>query len=328
MTEPDGTKPPPGTAASAAASAAVAGAAEAPLTIGPSPAAAPRPEAAKPEPGPQSGPEPAVPPRRSDVLAWLSLAGFLVLAVAIVLVWAYPRPQPAPPSPAAMLAALSARIDGLSAQIASLGQKLATLPPPADLGPLESRVAALENRPQPSPAPADETALTGQIGTLGKSLGDLSARLDRIERLARADAAASALAEGRPLGTLPNAPAALARFAAAAPPTLASLRLSFPEAARAERAASRPSTAGKTLLQRLILEAGDLVTLRSGSRVIIGNPADAALAAAGTALDAGDLAAAVAAVSSLPLPLAPAMAAWVGEAKALLAAQAALATLD
>ncbi|HTU55555.1 MAG TPA: hypothetical protein VMF62_16455 [Acetobacteraceae bacterium] len=267
-------------------------------------------------------------PPRHLVLPWLSLAGFLILAAAIACVWAYPRQPPAVASPSeATLAALSGRLDGLAGELAALGQKLAALPPPPDLAPLAAQVAALENRQPPSATSPDTAALTGRIDTLEKSVAGISARLDRIERLVRVADAAAALAQGRPLGTLPGAPAALARYATAVPPTLASLRLSFPAAARAELAASRPSTAGKSFLQRLLVQAGDLVTLRAGNRVIIGNPAEDALRRARTALDAGDLAASVAALAALPVPAAPAMTEWEGEAKALLAAQAALATL-
>jgi hypothetical protein len=261
-------------------------------------------------------------PRRYPVLPWLSLAGFVILAGAIAWVWANPNlPPPAPPPSAAALAALSGRLDALE-------QKLAALPPPPDLAPLEARVAALEKRPPPAPAPPDAAALAGRIGALADAEAGLAARLDRIERLALAAAAAVALEEGRPLGRLPGQPAALARYATTAPPTLASLRLSFPAAARAELAASRPSAAGKPFLQRLLLQAGDLITLRTGNRVIIGNPAEAALANARVALDAGDLQAAVAALAPLRQPLAPPMAAWEGEAQALLAARAALAKLS
>ncbi len=291
------------------------------------------PQAAASEPAstPALAPEPQLvapdgaAPQRFGALPWLSLVGFLILAVAIALAWAYPRRLPAPPPPPSVSpAALAA----LSTRLAALEQKLATLPPPPDLAPLEARLAALENRPLPGSAPSDQAALSRRITALDTSLGDLSARLARLERLVRAQAAATALAEGRPLGTLPGAPAALARFATTAPPTLASLRLSFPEAARAERAASRPATAGKPLIQRLLLQAGNLVTLRSGNRVIIGNPADATLVAARAALDAGDLQAALTALASLSPPLAPPMAEWEERAKALLAARAALTKRD
>ena len=274
-------------------------------------------------------------PRRYRVLPWLSLAGFLILAGAIAWVWANPRlPPPAAPPSGAALAALSGRLDALAGELAALERKVAALPPPPDLAPLEARLAALENRPQSATAPPGEAALGGtvaplarRIDALAKEEAGISARLDRIERLARIAAAAAALAQGRPLGTLPGAPAALARYATAAPPTLASLRLSFPASARAELAASRPAAAGKPFLQRLLLQASDLITVRSGNRVIIGNPAEDALTRARTALDAGDLQAAVAALAPLPSPLAPPMEAWEGEAKALLAARAALATL-
>ncbi|HWA80000.1 MAG TPA: hypothetical protein VG848_06785 [Acetobacteraceae bacterium] len=285
-------------------------------------------------------PPAASPPPRSGVPAWLFLLGFLVLAAAVAAVWAFPRQQPAPPpASSAALTTLSGRLDGLAAQLAVLGQKLATLPPQPDLGPIEARLAALEKRPpaNPSPqslAPPDQAELSAavaplsaRIDALGKSLAALSARLSRIERLARIEAAATAFAAGRPLGALPEAPAALARFATTAPPTLASLRLSYPQAARAELTASRPSTAGKPFLERLLAQAGNLITLRSGNRVIIGNPAEETLAAARTALEAGDLSACLAALAALPKPLAPAMAAWKDEATALRDAEVALAAL-
>ncbi|HUC18460.1 MAG TPA: hypothetical protein VMA37_12335 [Acetobacteraceae bacterium] len=286
------------------------------------------------------GPSTAVP--RSGVPAWLSLLSFLVLAAAIAVAWAFPRQQSLPPPPPSVspvaLADLSGRLDGLAAQLAALGQKLAALPPRPDLGPIEARLAVLEKQSSYHPpsglAPPDQTALaaalaplSGRIDALGKSLAGLSARLDRIERLTRIETAASALAAGRPLGTLPQAPPALARFAATTPPTLASLRLSYPEAARGELAASRPSTAGKSLLARLLAQAGDLITLRSGNRVIIGNPAEGTLATARIALEAGDLSACLAALDALPRPLAPAMAEWEEKARALRDAETALASL-
>jgi len=288
-------------------------------------------------------PPPSSAPPRPGVPAWLSLLSFLVLAAAIAVVWAFPRQQSPPPPPPsvspAALAALSERLDGLAAQLAALGQKLATLPPPPDLGPIEAKLAALENRPPQNRTPlglapsgqaqisAAMAPLSARIDGLGKSLAALSARLDRLERLTRIEAAATALAAGQPLGALPEAPVALTRFAATAPPTLASLRLAYPEAARAELAASRPSAAGKPFLERLLAQAGELITLRSGNRVIIGNPAEGTLDAARTALEAGDLSACLAALDALPKPLAPAMAAWEEKAKALRDAETALASL-
>ena len=92
-------------------------------------------------------------------------------------------------------------------------------------------------------------------------------------------------------------------------------------------AASQPDTGGKPFLGRMLTRAEELVTVRQGDRVLVGNPAAGVLARARGALDAGDLAGAVAAVSGLSGPPAAAMAAWLADAQALLAARAGLADM-
>ena len=299
--------------------------------------------ATPPEPAP-----PELPPRpRQSVLAWFCLLGFLLLAAAIALAWYYPRKPPV--SDVAALAALNARVDRLAGQLAESAMKLADLAAsetklakaqqglavraaPPDLSAIEARLAVLENRAPPAPeppSPADLAAslapLSERIDSLGKSLAELAKRISGTEQTARLAAAAVALEQGRPLGNLPGAPPALARFATLAPPTLAALRLSFPEAASAERAAAHPAEAGQPFMQRMMSRLGDLFTLREGNKVIVGNPAEPALASAEAALDAGNLAAAVAALASLPPPLAAPMQQWKDQAEALLAARRALA---
>lgn len=304
------------------------------------------PDASPQESSESAPPEVAAPPpteqppsRRHSLLPWLCLVGFLVLAAAIAWVWTNPRPAllpaaPPPPSQTAALAALSSRLDGLAGQLGAIEKRLAALPPPTDLAPIEARLSALEKRPPPTAGPPSTAAVNAALAPLSRridafdqSLGRLSDRLDRIQRLARIAAAAAALADGRPLGTLPGAPPALAQFAETPPPTLAKLRMSFSTAAAAELAVSRRTGAGKSFLDRILLRMGNLFTLREGNRVIIGNPAESAMIRARTALDAGDVSAALAALDSLPRPLAPTLAEWEDKAKALLAAQAALATL-
>jgi len=61
--------------------------------------------------------------------------------------------------------------------------------------------------------------------------------------------------------------------------------------------------------------------------VLVGDPAAGVMARARSALDGGDLAGAVAAVGSLSGSAADAMAVWLADAKALLAARAALVNL-
>ncbi|MGH7081412.1 MAG: hypothetical protein ACREFV_02980 [Acetobacteraceae bacterium] len=219
-----------------------------------------------------------------------------------------PAPSVEPPSPAeldAALAPLSARLDGLETSAATL----------------RKNVAAIEQKL------ATAAPLTGRLDGLEKSEAALRQNLAVIERKLAVTAAAVALAEGRPLGDLKGAPPALARFARTSPPTLAGLRASFGEAASAERAASRPSGSGEPLTKRFMNRLGDLLTVREGSHVIIGNPAEPALTSAEAALADGDLAGAVKALAGLPGQKAPAMAQWEDQAQALLAARASMAQI-
>jgi hypothetical protein len=171
-------------------------------------------------------------------------------------------------------------------------------------------------------------ATEARLTALDNATGKISALSDRAGRLARVQAARAALEAGQPLGELPSAPPALARFVASKPPTEAGLKLAFPEAARAALEASNPTPAPEeSLLQRMWGRAQTMVTVRQGDRVIVGDAAAGVIARARHALDAGDLAGAVAALGALSGPAAQAMADWVGQAKALLDARAALASM-
>ena len=149
---------------------------------------------------------------------------------------------------------------------------------------------------------------------------------DRISRIARVAAAFVALSVGQPLGDLPDAPPALARYAVTAPPTEAALRLAFPTLAQTALVADHP-TAGKPFLTRILVAARDLVTIRQGEHVLIGDPAAGVLAHVQTALDAGDLAGAAAAAATLKGPAAQALAPWLDQVTGLLAVRAALSRL-
>jgi hypothetical protein len=196
-----------------------------------------------------------------------------------------------------------------------------------DLQPLTDRLTALDARQQQA-----GTELSARVTLLESAdramQADLARRADAAtataKRGALVEAASLALAAGQKLGDLPGAPPALARFADAAPPTLASLRLAFPAAAREALGASRPPTEGKPFMTRLWAQAQDLVTVRQGDHVLVGDPAAALLERAHAALDAGDLAAAVAGIGSLQGAAAQAMAGWLAQAQALLAARTAL----
>lgn len=210
--------------------------------------------------------------------------------------------------------ALSARAQGIEAtaiarQDAVDGRLTALEQAATQAKALETRLAALERRV------AATEAVTGQVPALS----------ERAARLARLQAAQAALEDGRKLGEIPGAPPELARFAAVAPPTEAALRLAFPAAARAAAEASVPDTTSAPLLDRVWTRAQSVVTVRQGDRVLVGDPAAGVIARARRALDAGDLAGAVAALGELSGPAEQAMAAWRGDARALLAARAALA---
>ena len=143
----------------------------------------------------------------------------------------------------------------------------------------------------------------------------------------RLHAATQALNAGRRLGSLPNAPPALARFATVDPPTESGLRQAFAVAGSAALAASQPKLDGKPFLDRALARAEALITVRQGDHVLIGDPASGILARARTALDTGDLTGAVNAAAALTGPAAAAMAPWLTDARALIEARAALLTL-
>ena len=283
--------------------------------------------ATDPTPEPEAAPlEPSaapLPPRRA-LMPWLTVIAFFVLAGAIGALWFRTLTLPEPANANPPLAAIEARLARLEQRPPAPPAAGPDLTPrvealerraPPDLSSLQARLAGLEQRP-----PGDTTALAARIAALEQSLG-------RADRLAHVQAAALALAAGRPLGDIPGAPAALARFAHANPPTEAALRLAFPAAARAALDASRPDDAGKPILTRLLARVEAPFTIRQGDRVLVGDPAAGVVERARTALDAGDLAGAVAALSGLRGESATAMAAWLADATALRDARAALADM-
>lgn len=309
--------------------------------------------------------------RETAVPPWISAAGFVILAGAIGFAWWHPRPVAAPD--ATPLHDLKQQVEALELHLGQLENRPAAA---ADLKPLADRIAALEHRPTPDPAPLDARVsalehqalehqapdaqrLAAQMQTLSHQVEALSGldrgadarlaqRLDtdearlsamqhdaaqasaetaRLARLVRIQAAQIALNAGQPLGDIAGAPAAVARFAATAPPTAAALRLGFPKAARAALAASQPDTTGKPFLSRMLRRAENLVTIRQGDRVVVGDSAAGVLARARAELDAGDLAGTVAAVAALSGPAANAMAGWRAEAQSVLDARAGLAAM-
>ncbi len=291
-----------------------------PLPPAPPPAPPPgkEPPAASKSPAP---PRPS-PPARS-ALAVFGAIGFLLLFIGLFYVWQQLQSLAGQVDPT-HLEALEAQVGNLQQRLARLEQRPAPATAPSvDLGPLTARVAALEQRPA-APATALDTTgpLLGKLDALQAQLAQTTARAARDAQL---QAAAAALAGGAKLGDLPGAPPALARFANVAPPTEAALRLAFPAAAQAAADASRPALDTHSMTERMWQRVAGLVTVREGSKVLVGPPATAVLATAGARLDAGDLAGAVATLDGLDSAATAAIAGWRAQAQSLLDARAALA---
>lgn len=313
------------------------------------------PPAADPiEPLDQGSPPPA---RRSRLPAIVAIVCVVLLAIAVGWLWragyalthrvqqveqAQQQAQQQATDPS-KLAALTDQLQALDGRVAKLeARPLPTpaapppdAPPPVDLKPLEDRIAALEQRP--AVVVPDESALKGQVqGLVGQldALGQkvtstqtqADAAADRAARTQQLQAASTALSAGRPLGSIPGAPAALAQFATEPPPTEAALRLAFPDAARQATEASRPSLAGESLAARMWTRAQSLVTVKQGDKVLVGAPAAATLASAQQRLDAGDLGGTLQALDALDPAATRAMLPWRKQAQSLLDARAALSS--
>jgi hypothetical protein len=320
-----------------------------------------------PPPGPTRPSARTLLARNQNLLPILYLVGFVVLAAGIVALWLNPPTvAPPPPSPEiatlrqevrtlqeqvarmeqrpAPAAPAPTDLAPLTARVAALEARKPT--PPVDLAPVEASIAALEHRPITDPALSAKVdalalrldalsssvqtsgaALQGRLAPLERDAGQITALADRATRIARIQAARAALESGVKLGDLPGAPAALARYATAAPPTEASLRLSFPAVADAAMQASKPDVDDKPFLNRAWATAQELVTLRQGDHVILGDPAAGILTRARAAVDAGDLAGAVADLGALTGPAAATVAGWKAQAQGLLDARSALADM-
>ncbi|HEX3349030.1 MAG TPA: mitofilin family membrane protein [Acetobacteraceae bacterium] len=264
-----------------------------------------------------------------------------------------PVPQPVNVSPLQdRLAALEKEVQGLSQQSAPAGPQQQ-----ADSAALRNRIAALETRLGDVAQQVTQTAgAAGQAGDAAQraiaqaqqataqaqqaadaakqaaaqasaAAQDANRAVQSAGRADRVQQAIAALEAGQPLGQITNAPPALQQFATTPPPTEAQLRLAFPAAAEAAAEASKPRTDNLSLGDRMWLRIRSLVTVRQGDKVVVGSPAITVLDAARAKLNAGDLAGAVAELDRLDGAAAQAMADWLGQAKSLLAARAALVSM-
>ncbi len=307
------------------------------------PAPMPPPAASAPPAAPRAAPPKAAAQPSRSARAVLTALGFVLLLAGLGYEWrtqqdlaqqvASLAQQPSPPAPPpgvdpARVTGLEGRLKDLEARLAALQQRpapaAAAAAAPVNLAPLDARVSALEAR-----GIGDLNALTEKVAALAarlKALEDGEAALaERATRVLGYERAQLALEAGEPLGDIPGASPALARFAHAKPPTEAALRLAFPAAADAAEAASRPSGEGKAIAERMWLKVRSLVTVKQGNTVLLGPPSAAVLGTAHAKLEAGDLGGAVAALSGLDAAAAAAIADWRSAAQALLDARAALA---
>ena len=300
-------------------------------------------------PSPDEAPEPvfqAPKAQRRDLFPWLYGLGFLVLAAAVFYLWQYPGNEPGPDT--VTLQAVEQRLIGLDARLAALEQR-----PPPDIASLAARLDAIDGRVADqtklvsrvdtisgrieSLSGRDQTSLdatkqqldslAGRISAVAANAGNLDAVTKRLNQLDRLQQASLALAAGRPVGDLPNAPPALARYAHAAPPTEAQLRLRFPRDQQAALAAKQPDLKDAPFVDRVWDRAQGLITVRRGDEIVIGDASATILNQARVALDAGDVTGAVSFIETLKGPPGRAMAGWLADAKALLGARAALADM-
>ena len=201
------------------------------------------------------------------------------------------------------IAGVSSRIDGVAARQDQLG----TLEQ-SDMGKVTAQLAGLDTR----------------LSAATKAGSEITAVTARQARVAQLQAAGPALAAGRPLGAIEGAPPALAQFASKAPPTEASLRLSFDDAAAHAREAGMPPKDTTPFLARMWDRAQSGVVVREGDRVLVGDAVSGILEKAKRQLDAGDLPGTVALLDGLSGPAAAAIAPWRAQAQSLIDARAAL----
>jgi hypothetical protein len=278
-------------------------------------------ETPAPAPVPVFAPPPETPraPRRPVWLPVFCVLGFVLLAAGEAYLW---RLDQVPNAQLTELAVLQAQVADLRTQAARAAPAPDSVTVQADLAQKLSALAAQVNAMQTQLA-ADHGALT-QLQANSVDVSKLSAHL---KNLATAQAAAASLDAGQPLGAVPGAPPALARYADAAPPTQAQLTLSFPDAARAAETASVAGVAQGNIWARVRAKLASLITVSEGAHVLVGAPAAGVIAQAQAELDAGDLAGAVAQLRTLSLTTQRAMGPWLNQAQALLDARAALRTL-
>lgn len=275
-----------------------------------------------------------------------------------------PPPPPAPPTAPAVDVAgpvnsavdaakreLNARLDDLEKRVRAAATTAAQADRPAindsAIAELRTKIEALENKP-PSTAPANpETdkelaALKAEVAALRDAAQRAAGGEQKALAAARASALigiaarlSAALDQGLPfaadlglLSSLAQGDAALGEIVTALQPLAASgvaarasLATDFPAVAKAALA---QDLADDSFGQRVLGKIKAIISLRRVGADVEGETAEAKLARAEAALDAGNVAKAVDLVKTLPAQTARATATWLGRAEGHLAAQRAV----
>lgn len=262
---------------------------------------------------------PAPLPTRRSRWPYLLLALILLVAGGEGYLWVRLQAEAAN---ATQLAVLQAQVADLRVLAIQTRPGSGSIAGQADLVVKLANVAAQLNAVQSQMA-ADHAALS----TLQSNTADVTKLTARITLLNQLETARMALDAGQPLGVIANAPPALSIFASQPPPTEPALKLGFPAAARAAEAASVAGDTKGGVWAHVLARLENFVTISAGSHVLIGVPAASVIAQARTLLDVGDLAGAVAALNQLSMTTQAAMGDWLVQARALVAARAALADM-
>ncbi len=291
----------------------------------PMPDPAPPPIATPAPPPPRPAAKPVAPPpakRRGSIWPLLGFIAFLLLAAGEGYLYKLHLLET---GDSAQIAALQSQLAGLQQTVAQ-AQAQPVLQTPTTQANLNEKFDALTAQ-----VAAMQTQLSTDHGALttvqanNADIGKLDAKMTLLNRL---ESARIALDSGMPLGDIPGAPPALAKFATTPPPTQAQLQLAYPQAAAAANAASVNKQDKGSVWQQALARVENLVTISNGTHVIIGSPAAAITAQAQAQLNAGDLAGAVATLTNgLSASTQAALGDWLPQAQSLLAARAAIVTL-
>lgn len=244
----------------------------------------------------------------------------------------------AAPADGAAAAALAPRLAALAQQNEEMAARLTRLEQlSAGLQSLSERVARLEQAmTQTAALESHVRTLTSQAQRLQENFSDVNATVLAVGQLAEAVNAGQPFV--RPLAAvralvaddpdMADAVNALQAHAATGVATVPALAARFPATADAVARAA-PVTEGEAWTDRVVNQFATLLTIRTiGSTAARSGGLDAALSEAQIALDGGDLATAVAIVGDIEGSAAAPAAEWLAAARARLAADQALATLQ